>query len=522
MTTQPKFKLRLTSLKFISAVDLPAQETATIALVKRAGAADEISATMRIAKLNEELGIAFGFALTSTVDGAPYFDLQGDAIGEDELVKVAAEYLEAGGAIDEQHDSVPDAGRLVFAYPLTTEIASSLGIETKKTGLLVGVKLAPDVLAKVKSGAITGFSIAGFGERTPLEKAKRARLTAGANGHSHVIDDDSIESGETSEEDDFEGTGRKHRHSWTRLSSGAIQLGEALGHTHEVLDHALDQKTACEKRDDENRHGGFMKWLAGLEPDTALGIAKTNANQSWGRAWIEKVAGVAKAAQGPRVDEQFFKSAEVSFAKAAEALDAYLATHVVKRQKERPLERHDATNVAGDLMLAGDKEMLRLYEQWQKSKERLLYGPRDEIAGPFDAQIRHTMTSIDARIEAYALQHNIPLSDARGALERLSSAHRADTERLERLTNEKYRALAAAEAQSHRVRSASLNAGKLASAPAKAETPAERALNEHVAMLAKARGISTASALDWAIVHDERTVELYKAWVAESDKARAR
>jgi hypothetical protein len=52
MTTKQKFKLRLKSLRFVSAVDFPAQQTATMAIVKR-DSGDELSATMRIAKVSE-------------------------------------------------------------------------------------------------------------------------------------------------------------------------------------------------------------------------------------------------------------------------------------------------------------------------------------------------------------------------------------------------------------------------------------------------------------------------------------
>jgi hypothetical protein len=54
-----------------------------------------------------------------------------------------------------------DRGSYVFAFPLTTEIAKALGIETQKTGLLVAVKPDADMLAKFKSGELTGFSIGG-------------------------------------------------------------------------------------------------------------------------------------------------------------------------------------------------------------------------------------------------------------------------------------------------------------------------------------------------------------------------
>jgi hypothetical protein len=49
----------------------------------------------------------------------------------------------------------------VFAFPLTTEIAKSLGITTKQTGLLIAMRPSESVLSKFKDGTYTGFSIGG-------------------------------------------------------------------------------------------------------------------------------------------------------------------------------------------------------------------------------------------------------------------------------------------------------------------------------------------------------------------------
>lgn len=161
-----RFRLRLKRLDFISAVDTPAQETATAVLLK----SGDFRATARVVKTADELGLVFGWALTSKSGGADYFDLQGDNVVEDDLIRVAAEFMENGGATDQQHDFEAD-GRVVFAMPLTAEVAKSFGIQTDTTGLMVAIKPSADVFAKFKSGEYTGFSIAGTGEREPLAKA---------------------------------------------------------------------------------------------------------------------------------------------------------------------------------------------------------------------------------------------------------------------------------------------------------------------------------------------------------------
>jgi hypothetical protein len=170
MPPAQRFRLKLSKLDFISAVDTPAQETATALLIKR-GTKDDIALTAKVVKLAPELGLVFGWAFTSQVDGAAYTDLQGDQIDED-FVKAAMDFMLDGGASDEMHDSV-ETGRVVFAMPLTAEIAKAFGVLTDTTGLMVAIKPSASALLKFKSGEYSGFSIAGAGERVAIDKQKK-------------------------------------------------------------------------------------------------------------------------------------------------------------------------------------------------------------------------------------------------------------------------------------------------------------------------------------------------------------
>lgn len=173
MATASRYKLKLTSLKFLSAVDRPAQsEIANAVLLKRAGAVDEITLTATVAKVDETLGLVFGWAFASSLDGGktPYADLQGDEI-DDDFVKVAMDFMLGGAATDVMHDGEQD-GRIAFALPITKEIGAALGIKSDTVGLAVAIKPSPDVFAKFKSGELKGFSIAGTGERTEKSIAK--------------------------------------------------------------------------------------------------------------------------------------------------------------------------------------------------------------------------------------------------------------------------------------------------------------------------------------------------------------
>ncbi len=165
----PRFKLRLTSLKFISAVDAGAQgEISNVALLKRHDAKG-IEAICQVTKVDASLGLVFGWALASSLDGGKtqHVDLQGDAIQNDDLIKVAAAFMEEAAASDVMHDDAPD-GRIVFAMPLVPEINAALGIQSDVHGLAIAMKPSAETFKRFQSGELKAFSIAGQGERTPL------------------------------------------------------------------------------------------------------------------------------------------------------------------------------------------------------------------------------------------------------------------------------------------------------------------------------------------------------------------
>lgn len=118
----------------------------------------------QVVKVDSNLGLVFGFAIVSTLDGEPYFDKQGDHIPEDAMLKAATDFMEHSRIAKEMHAG-DQKGSVVFAFPLTADIAKSLGIETKQTGLLIAMKPTEEVLTKFKEGTYTGFSIGGaYGE----------------------------------------------------------------------------------------------------------------------------------------------------------------------------------------------------------------------------------------------------------------------------------------------------------------------------------------------------------------------
>jgi hypothetical protein len=123
--------------------------------------------TDNFVKVDDELGLVFGFAIVCNKSGEPYYDLHGDHIPEDSMLKAATDFMlhsRMAGEMHERddHKQPVASGSVVFAFPLTSEIAKSLDIKTDQTGLLIAMR--PDkkeILNKFKSGEYTGFSIGG-------------------------------------------------------------------------------------------------------------------------------------------------------------------------------------------------------------------------------------------------------------------------------------------------------------------------------------------------------------------------
>lgn len=112
-------------------------------------------------KVNDELGLIFGYAMVCKVDGEDYFDLQGDHIPEDTMLKSLAEFMESSREAKDMHSGDP-IGTYIFAFPLTEEIMDSMGIVAEKSGAIVAMKpKSKEVIEQFKRGERTGFSIGG-------------------------------------------------------------------------------------------------------------------------------------------------------------------------------------------------------------------------------------------------------------------------------------------------------------------------------------------------------------------------
>lgn len=114
-----------------------------------------------IAKVDENLGLVMGYAIVCKQDGEEYFDLQGDHIPEDAMVKAALDFMENSQVAKEMHQG-EQIGRVVFAFPMTEDVAKAFDIETNTTGLMIAMRPEPGTLKRFQSGELTGFSIGGM------------------------------------------------------------------------------------------------------------------------------------------------------------------------------------------------------------------------------------------------------------------------------------------------------------------------------------------------------------------------
>lgn len=123
----------------------------------------EIGSEATVCKVDSNLGLVFGFAIVCKKDGENYFDTQDDHIPEDSMLKAATEFMENSRLSKDMHrqNDKDGFGSVVFAFPLTSDIAKAMGIETTTTGLMIAMKPPAHILGKYQSGEYTGFSIGG-------------------------------------------------------------------------------------------------------------------------------------------------------------------------------------------------------------------------------------------------------------------------------------------------------------------------------------------------------------------------
>jgi hypothetical protein len=125
-----------------------------------------------ITKVSTSLGLVYGWGIVckTTVNGilTPYFDLQGDHIPEEEMVKAVTKFMSNVRAMKVMHAG-ENVGTIVHSMTITEELAKDWNDPPPTmTGWRIAAK--PDSAAHFeafRSGEYRGFSIGGRGVRVP-------------------------------------------------------------------------------------------------------------------------------------------------------------------------------------------------------------------------------------------------------------------------------------------------------------------------------------------------------------------
>lgn len=508
----PRYRLKLRSLSFISAVDRPAQETATALLMKRASGELDLSSSARVIKTDDALGLVFAWAWTSTVDGEPYHDLQGDAIDDgDDMIKVAAEFMSGPRTTDLMHDERGD-GQVVFAMPMTKEIAKAFGVETTTSGLMVAIKPSAEVFARFKSGELTGLSIGATGVREPLEKSapvrKGARLTAPDDtGHSHLVEAD-LPSGHTGSGEMIVASGAGysgyHCHPFARNDDGSITIGAAMGHTH-TLEGAKPAAPPAPApvtpppADSEEAHTkAHAAWAVGQTPEAILCAAKLNPSRAWAQPILKAHA---EALDGELEIRKVIDAADNAHAEFYRRVDALVETGVKKSTAVTEIMTSDEGSALYEIFGSRQRSEMQVRAKvLTKAHVARRDECRDELA---------------EMVESFALAHNLDQPKAQKRLLEVSKHARELWEEI----SEANRAIAAAPAiieqqmakarrAEHEKRQAQAEEERLR-AEREGETPAQRALRERIDKIAARDKIDIVKARAFAYQHDEIARELY-------------
>lgn len=116
---------------------------------------------VEVSKVDEELGIVFGYAIICKDGGQEYYDSQDDYIPESAMLEATASFMEGRRVAKVMHEG-GQAGQVVYGFPVTDDIAKALEMKVAKTGFIVGMRPHDDdILDMFKSGELTGFSIGG-------------------------------------------------------------------------------------------------------------------------------------------------------------------------------------------------------------------------------------------------------------------------------------------------------------------------------------------------------------------------
>lgn len=114
----------------------------------------------KVLKVDDDLGLVFGWGVICSEAGEPYFDTQGDHIPAASMLKAATDFMAHSRATDDMHDGAA-SGVVIHSFPLTAEVQKVYGIDCDREGWMIAAAPPEHILEKFRSGEYTGFSIGG-------------------------------------------------------------------------------------------------------------------------------------------------------------------------------------------------------------------------------------------------------------------------------------------------------------------------------------------------------------------------
>jgi hypothetical protein len=123
----------------------------------------------KVAKVDDSLGLVFGWAIVCTEGGLPYIDTQGDHIPDASMLKATFKFAKGKRQGGDMHRT--EDGTVLFMWPMTAEVAKAFDLQTDKTGLMIAMLPDdPDTLQKFRTGERTGFSIGGTRKKDTVQE----------------------------------------------------------------------------------------------------------------------------------------------------------------------------------------------------------------------------------------------------------------------------------------------------------------------------------------------------------------
>ena len=122
-------------------------------------------------KVDNSLNLVFGWAQICTVNGEPYYDTDNQHFPEDVTLKAWTDFMLGDLRAHKAMHAGNEVGEVAFAFPMTTDIAKSLGFDTvNQSGVVAGVRVNdPAVMEKFRSGEYKSFSIGGSAQFEDVE-----------------------------------------------------------------------------------------------------------------------------------------------------------------------------------------------------------------------------------------------------------------------------------------------------------------------------------------------------------------